>query len=164
MAATALAETIDALVAGLRAETGYGAPGTDSIIPVFDGPAPTGLAAPKFIVVGDDGDGNTGTETAEWHTLGPEPQRSVDGSVFVLLASWGGTDDAYTAAGVKRGEVASLLAALEKVAHSLEVLPSSVSIEAHYEGAEFSYQATEAGMACQAVARVAYRAILTSWS
>lgn len=164
MAVTALAETVDALVAGLRAETGYGAPSTAGVVPVFDGPAPTGLSVPVFVVVGDDGDGNLGEETVEWHTLGPTPDRRVTGSVSVLLAAWGGTDDALAAAGAKRAQVAAALGALEKVAHALETLPSSVSIEAHLSDVSWSYAATEAGMVCQAVARVGFTAILTSWS
>lgn len=163
MAVTALAETVDALVAGLRAETGYGDPASTTGVPVFDGPAPTGLSVPQFVVVGDDGDGNLGDETIDWHTLGPTPDRRVEGTVNVLACSWGGTD-ALTAAGTKRGEVAAALGALEKVAHALETLPSSVSIEAHLSDVTWSYSATEAGMVCQAVARVGFTAILTSWS
>ena len=164
MAATGLHDVVTALVSGLRAETGYGAPSTAGIIPVFDGPAPTGLSVPKFIVVGDDGDGNAGEESADWHTLGPTAEREVEGTVNVLCVAWGGTDDALAGAAAKRAEAAALLATVEKVAHEMSTLTSSTLVGCRLDGGVWRQESTEAGPVCSVTARVFYRTLLTTWS
>jgi hypothetical protein len=115
---------VDALVTGLRAETGYSAPGGTGI-PVFDGPTPTGDVPQQYIVVGSRGDDTTaGSIETDWHAFGARADRDETGEVYLYAAAWSGDVDSGS---TLRGQVRAMCESATTVGYSL----SSASWQAY---------------------------------
>lgn len=114
--AVGLFPVIDAIVTTMRATAGYGAPSTDGVIPVFDGPTPTDEVQTQYVVIGSNGSGTAGMMRTSWLAFGSRADRLEEGDIHCLLSAWSGETDI---ASTLRGNVKTMLDDLATAAYTV---------------------------------------------
>jgi hypothetical protein len=154
---------VTALVAALRATSGYRDPVTDSVsIPVYDGPTATSDPSRSIIVVGSDGEtGEAGVATSGWRTLGVgQAAQDETGEINVWCVAAAESDE-LTSLATARAALASMLA---DVGHAAAALSVGTVTEAHMGAVVYRQSRGETGPTAEAVARIMYTVDLDPWS
>lgn len=97
MSAPQFDAVLDALVAQLRAASGFADPESGLTgVPVYDGPVPTGAKVNLFVAIGWDGIDGGDSEAASWESepgsLGPASDRRETGYVTGVCIAQDGSD------------------------------------------------------------------------